>query len=333
VGLPRRTIPSVGGLLAFEATARHLSFSRAAEDLCLSQGAVSKRVRQLEQIVGVQLLLRNRHHVHLTETGQTYLARVRQLLDELEATTRGLSRSSKDTVTIACPLSFSLRWLIPRLERYRRYHPDIHIELLTTEDGTAPRTKPDIECLVRKGAPRNDDALLFPLFDLQWVAVTNPRYRDRNQIQTISDLQRLTRIEQLDKPDLWQRWLFKAGGTTAHCARTHRVDALELAIATAAAGGGVALAPRELIEAELHSLNLTVAFETGCFQEDGYQLSVSAHLFEEPTVSSFVDWIRQESDRQYVSHDMPLQANEERSTKCNRPNASHSGGWRHLNLT
>lgn len=306
MGLPRRTIPSVGGLLAFEATARHSSFSRAAEDLCLSQGAVSKRVRQLEQVVGVQLLVRNRHQVHLTEMGQTYLGRVRQLLDELEATTRGLSSGSKDTVTIACPLSFSLRWLIPRLERYRRCHPEIHIELLTIEDGAIPRTKPDIDCLVRKGSPRNGDALHFPLFDLQWVAVANPGYRGRNEIQTISDLQWLTRIEQLDNPDLWQRWLLEAGGTTAHCAGTHRVDGLELAIATAAAGEGVALAPRQFIEAELRTRSLTVVFETDGILEKGYELSVAAHLAGDATISSVVEWILHEAGQHFPCQTAPF---------------------------
>jgi DNA-binding transcriptional LysR family regulator len=244
--------------------------------------------------------------------GQTYLGRVRQLLDELEATTRGLSSGSKDTVTLACPLSFSLRWLIPRLERYRKRHPEIHIELLTMEDGAAPSTRTDIDCLVRRRPPRNGDAPHFPLFDLQWVAVANPEYRDRNKIQTISDLQWLTRIEQLDNPDLWQRWLFEAGGTTAHCARTHRVDGLELAIATAAAGEGVALAPREFIEAELRTRSLTVVFETDGIVEKGYELSVAAHLVGDAAISSVVDWILHEADRHSLRQIVPLRVKEER---------------------
>ena len=107
----------MSGLIAFEATARHLSFSRAADDLALTQGAVSKRVRQLEAVLGFQLLVRNTNQVCLTEVGENYLTHVRRLLQQLQASTEDIRATARGKVTIrvAVPAVFATRWLVPLL--------------------------------------------------------------------------------------------------------------------------------------------------------------------------------------------------------------------------
>lgn len=292
--MPRRAIPSVAGLLAFEATARYLSFSRAADHLCLSQGAVSKRVRQLEEVVGVPLLARTRHQVHLTEMGRAYLVRVRNLLEELEAATQSLriEAPNRQTIVVAAPLSFSVRWLMPRLRRYHERHPELRIDLLTANEGTRLNPEMGIDCLVHARRPQERDTLSLSLPDTLWVTVATPAYRDRHSIASSADIARLTRIVQSDMAGLWRGWLTRAGldqidddGALLH------VEGLELAIAAAMAGNGIALAPRHLIEAELRSHELAIVGDEIAVMEKGHQVSIPAHLACDGVLSSFVDWV------------------------------------------
>ncbi|RDE08603.1 LysR substrate-binding domain-containing protein [Pelagibacterium lacus] len=295
--LPRRAIPSMAGLLAFEATARYLSFSRAAEDLCLSQGAVSKRVRKLEQVVGVPLLARTRHQVHLTETGEAYLSRVRHLLAELEATTHAVRSEAKgrEAIVLAAPLSFSLRWLMPRLRRYRDAHPGLRIDVVTAAENATLEPDSGIDCLVHQGRRQGSDALHLPLFDIDWIAVASPAYRDRHAVRSLSDIGRLVRIEQSDLPGLWQAWLGQSGIELFDNTHSPRVEGLELAIGAAVAGNGIALAPRALVEAELAAHELAAVFE-GCeFRDKGYQLSIPIRLAGDRMVSGFADWMSREA--------------------------------------
>jgi LysR family transcriptional regulator, glycine cleavage system transcriptional activator len=117
----RRSIPSIAGLLAFEATARHRSFSRAARDLNLSQGAVSKRVRQLEEVVGIALFGRDRQTVSLTAAGAAYLEEIRWVLAGLEAATEQLTRTAAGVsgIAVAAPTDFARYWLVPPCPPFR----------------------------------------------------------------------------------------------------------------------------------------------------------------------------------------------------------------------
>lgn len=296
--LPRRAIPSVAGLLAFEATARYLSFSRAAEDLCLSQGAVSKRVRQLEQVVGVPLLARTRHQVYLTDMGRTYLGQVRQLLEDLEATTQALRSGARhrDAIVVAAPLSFSLRWLMPRLRRYRETHPDVRIDVVTACGDTSLAPQSGIDCLVHSGRVQDQDILSRPLFDLHWVAVASPTYRDRHKAADIADAARVVRIEQMDAPGLWAAWMAQTGASLPDTGAP-RVEGLELAIAAAIAGHGIALAPHPLIDNELRTHDLAVLFEGCTLVEKGYQLAIPARLAGDPALSAFAHWVECEAGK------------------------------------
>lgn len=284
---PRRSIPSVAGLVAFEATARHLSFSRAAEDLCLSQGAVSKRVRQLEQVVGVPLLARTRHQVCLTDMGRAYLAQIRQLLEDLEVNTEALRTRARgrDRIVLASPLSFASRWLVPRLQRYRDAHPDIALEIATGSeaDGIA-------DCHIHLGRPHEQDVVVSPLFDLDWTPVASPALRDHLAIQAPSDLSRARRLSQSDMTGLWAAWFAMTGSEPVQTA-TLTFEGFELAIAAAIAGHGVAILPRALIARELMAHDLVVLFQGTDLNERGYHLAVPARLVGDPAITGLAQWL------------------------------------------
>ncbi|WP_127145443.1 LysR substrate-binding domain-containing protein [Pelagibacterium montanilacus] len=286
--LPRRSIPSVAGLVAFEATARHLSFSRAAEDLCLSQGAVSKRVRQLEQVVGVPLLARTRHQVCLTDMGRAYLAQIRQLLEDLEVTTEALRTRARgrDRIVLAAPLPFASRWLVPRLHRYRDAHPDIALDIVTGPDADGP--EPD--CQIHLGRPHDQDVVVSPLFDLDWTPVATPSLRDRLGLTAPADLARARLLAQSDMSGLWPAWFARMGAEPGTGAAL-TFEGFELVAAAALAGHGVAILPRALVARELRSHDLVVLFEGTDLIERGFHLAVPGRLVGDPALTGLARWL------------------------------------------
>ena len=148
----RRFCPSLTDLQAFEVAARHSSFTRAAQELCVTQGAVSKQVKHLEEFVGVELFLRIRQGLVLTEAGRSYLTKVQAGLGQIEAATVELiaHQGQGGTLNLTCMPTFGARWLIPRLTAFMRLRPDIHVEFLPHRQGYDFST-PELDAAVRFG--------------------------------------------------------------------------------------------------------------------------------------------------------------------------------------
>src|ERR1700681_2362776 len=128
----RRHLPPLNALPSFEAAARHLSFSRAADELCVTHGAVSRAVRNLEEHLGVQLMVRATRSVRLTPIGASFAAEIREVLQRLAAATSAATGQTSGIVSVSTIDSFSARWLMPRLSRFRRGHGDIDVRGATS---------------------------------------------------------------------------------------------------------------------------------------------------------------------------------------------------------
>jgi len=148
----RRFCPSLTDLQTFEAAARYSSFTQAAQALCVTQGAVSKQIKHLEEFVGVKLFLRIRQGLILTEAGQVYLQKIQTGLSEIEAATMELiaHQGQGGTLHLTCMPTFGARWLIPRLTAFMRQRPDIRIEFLPHRQGYDFST-PELDVAVRFG--------------------------------------------------------------------------------------------------------------------------------------------------------------------------------------
>lgn len=148
----RRFCPSLTDLQAFEVAARHNSFTRAAQELCVTQGAVSKQVKHLEEFVGVELFLWIRQGLVLTEAGRSYLKKIRAGLGQIEAATLELiaHQGRGGTLHLTAMPTFGARWLIPRLAAFRRLRPDIHVEFPPHRQGYDFST-PELDAAVRFG--------------------------------------------------------------------------------------------------------------------------------------------------------------------------------------
>src|ERR1700730_11849771 len=129
----RRRLPPLNALLSFEAAARHLSFSRAADELRVTHGAVSRAVRNLEDHLGVQLMIRATRSVRLTPIGASFAAEIRGVLEHLAAATSAATGQPSGIVSVSTIDSFAARWFMPRLFRFRRAHGDIDVRVATSE--------------------------------------------------------------------------------------------------------------------------------------------------------------------------------------------------------
>ena len=149
----RRFCPSLTDLQAFEVAARHSSFTRAAQELCVTQGAVSKQVKHLEAFVGVELFLRIRQGLVLTEAGRAYLAKIQAGLGQIEAATVELiaHQGRGGTLNLTCMPTFGARWLIPRLTAFMRQRPDIHVEFLPHRQATISPPRAGRRRALRRG--------------------------------------------------------------------------------------------------------------------------------------------------------------------------------------
>lgn len=240
VTLSRRSIPSIAGLIAFEATARHLSFSRAARDLSLSQGAVSKRVRALEETLGVELLQRSRHTVRLSVTGEHFLGEVRRLLTAFEATTQKFIAEppARAILSVGLPRAVAAFWLLPRLPRLRARHPDLRVNLVALS-GTELPDAPLDALIAQTGGPV--PAAAVRLWHETLVPVAAPALAARAAAGGIATLDRLHLAR---RHDLWARWSAVAGQPEGPDGATH--DGLAMVIESAIYGQGVALVPEAL---------------------------------------------------------------------------------------
>lgn len=287
----RRKIPSHAALMAFEAAARHGSFARAADELSLTEGAVSRQIGRLEAFLGVTLFERRGNRVRLLPNGERYAAQVRESLDRLERDSQYLmgqpnGGASLDIATIP---TFAMRWLIPRLPRFRQKYPNIAVHL-------AERMEPFV--LAESGF---DAAIHFE--HPAWAGMRTHRLLHEALIPvchpallTNSDganaLDTLPRLHRRQNPDAWQRYSQETGIVLSNPAVGARYDLHAMLIEAALAGLGVALVPRLYVEAELAQGRLAAPWPEGktisktfCFV-----LPEPIGLSREP-IQAFAQWI------------------------------------------
>lgn len=307
----RRKIPSTQALICFEAAARHESYTRAAQELALTQSAVSRQITALEGFLGMALFRRTRHGVALTPAGADYARQIARQLDTMERDTldamarQGLGGS----LQLAAVPTFATRWLIPRLPDFAARHPDITVHIET-------RTRPFLfnetpfDAALYTGTPAQTanwaGTRSTALFNEDVLPVCSPALiAPRGQVSPAA-VARLPLLQQSTRPEGWRQW-FDAQQVDAP--RAHSGPRYELfsMLATAAAHGlGVALMPRMLIEAELARGELVVACDRPLRGERSYFLVAPAAQDERPALSFFRDWLlAQASGPAAAPHDAP----------------------------
>jgi LysR family transcriptional regulator, glycine cleavage system transcriptional activator len=238
--MPRR-LPPLNALKAFEAVARSESFTRAAEELCVTKGAVSHQVKALEASLGIKLFVRERQRLILTETGRDYLAVVRDALDRIaDATQRLVGRQTSGALTVSTSPDFAAKWLVHRLDRFGEAHPEIDLRVSATLHHV-DFAREDVDLAIRHGdgnwagldAVRLCSERLFPVCSPRLVS-------GRNRITKAADLLKFPLLR-LDDWKTWSRW-FEAAGVSNPVAHGPVLDQASMLIDAAVDGHGIALA-------------------------------------------------------------------------------------------
>ncbi|HEY9223153.1 MAG TPA: LysR substrate-binding domain-containing protein [Variovorax sp.] len=291
----RRKIPSNSALLAFEAAARHGSFARAAEELALTEGAVSRQIGRLEAFLGLALFERIGNRVRLAPHGKRYAVQVREILDRLERDSLYLMGQpiAGASIDIAAIPTFATRWLIPRLKRFQDKHPNITVHI-------AERMDPFIlagsgfDAAIHFEHPAWAGMHIHRLLEEVLVPVCSPALlADAGASISLDELPRLHRRQ---NPDAWQRYAQETGIVLTNSAVGARYDLHAMLIAAALAGLGVALVPRLYVGTELEQGRLVAPWPDGKAITKNFCLVLPepVELSEEP-LQAFAKWILHEA--------------------------------------
>jgi LysR family glycine cleavage system transcriptional activator len=288
----RLSVPSLSALAAFEAAARHGSFTRAAEELNLTQGAVSRQVAHLEKVLGVSLFQRVKKRVSLTPAGGAYAEGIRDGLSRLAAATVSAMafRGAAGVLNLAILPTFGTRWLIPRLSRFIEAHPGITINFATKlvpfDFGREP-----IDAAIHFGDPVWPGAVLHRLMGEEVVPVAAPSLVERLGLDAPADMLRAPLLQQSTRPRAWANWLEKQGLPPERALMGPRFEQFAMVSQAAVAGLGLAIVPRFLVEEELRSGVLVVPVDRPVTGTEGYYLVYPETKAALPAIVAFRDWL------------------------------------------
>lgn len=290
----RSLLPSLAAIRAFETASRFESFSRAAEELNLTQSAISQQIRQLESFLGVDLFQRTGKRVVLTEAGARYLADVLPALDRVEDATARLLTSGQvgGVINFGVLPTFCARWLLPRLPRFLARHPDVVINF-TSRIYPFDFGAVDLDAAMHYGEGVWPGARAELLMDEDMVAVCSPSLLAGMARAEV--LAKCTLLQHTTRPLGWQEWLHQAGFNHIDGRRGPKLDQFSMAIEAAKAGLGATLLPRFLIEDELASGALVMPVDVSVRSRSSYWLVYPEAKSQNPTLSAFRTWLLAEA--------------------------------------
>ncbi len=285
----RRNVPPLGALRAFDAFARRGRMTLAADDLCVTHGAVSRQIRSLEQALGVDLTEGPRHRLRLTKAGERLAAGLRGAFEQIEATLEAVTASGRAELRLSCVGTLAIRWLIPRLPAFHARHPDIRVHVT---ESYAPvdfaRERFDAAIRVAETAPVTgaDAVVLLENFHGPVVA---PQLVGQGR----TGLEGLTRLTTGSRQTAWAEWEQHAGVTLPSPPDTQQFEHIFYTLEAAAAGLGVGLSPWIYVAADVAAGRLAAPL--------GFVATPSRFWFLAPAgsahgpVAALRDWLIEEA--------------------------------------
>ncbi len=286
-----RDLPPLNALRAFEAAARHLSFTAASEELHVTQGAVSRHVKNLEERLGTQLFHRRPHGLELTDAASRYLPVVRDSFDRLAAATAELRRPQLASVlTVSASPNFASKWLIHRLGDFARDFPDLDLRVAAEQQHIDLSTS-DVDIGIRHGEGQWRDLHVTKLVGERVYPVISPALLANGPpLDTPDDLRHHTLLRDLSSND-WPAWLTAAGAKGVDGAKGPYFNFTSMALDAAVAGQGVALARRALATHDVLAGRLVPLFDTELTSRRGYYIVCLPSRADEPKVVNFREWV------------------------------------------
>jgi LysR family glycine cleavage system transcriptional activator len=292
----RRRQPPLNALRAFEAAARHLNFSRAAEELSVTPGAVSQQIQNLEDYIGAALFKRTPKGLLLTDAAQIALPALREAFDRLaEAASMLTAAVDGRRLTVSVAPSFAAKWLVPRLGLFEEAHPQVDVwvsagmELVDFATG-------EVDVAIRYGAGRYPGLEVQRLMQETVLAVASPELLATNPLNELGDLANHILLHD-GSPDAddscpdWTMWLAARGVKGVDGSRGPRFNQSSLVIEAAVGGRGIALAKRALAQADLDAGRLVAPFQIADEVDFAYYVVHPKAKGRLPQVKAFVNWL------------------------------------------
>lgn len=291
-----RFMPSMMALQCFDAVARHMSVTRAAQELHMTQSAVSKQISQLEVLLRNPLFTRVRRRLQLTPAGSIYQAEVRDILNQVDMASRYVLTYGGEThvLTIGAQPTFASAWLIPRLNSFMSAYPDIQLRVRSeTWPFDLMQQKIDISLFFGHGTLPG--ALCEALFEAEVVPVCAPNYLPWGRVSTLQALSEQVLIQCATRPEAWHDYFSRQQFQSDRSYTGPRFDTFTMCARAAESGCGIALAPRMLVERELHEGRLVIPWSYVSPSDGAYYVAYAEHAAQEPKIKHFVAWILQQA--------------------------------------
>ena len=300
----RNALPPLDLLVGFEAAARHLSFTKAGEELFLTQSAVSRQIKELEEQLGAALFQRRHRALALTEPGQQFYAAAAQVLTTMRAATERLRAQAgrRRPLSVTTTHSFASLWLIPRLAGFTRDHPGVDVRI-TAETRVQDLERDGLDLALRHGPASLAGPNAVRLFGEKVFPVCSPKLLKRKPLAKPTDLRHHILL-QYDDPDgrhpwlHWKTWLEVERIADLRPAGTLSFSGYEQIIPAALAGHGVALGRSPLVKDLLASRDLVAPFRSQADPARAYFAIVSKSAEGRPEVANFVAWLREEAKKE-----------------------------------
>jgi LysR family glycine cleavage system transcriptional activator len=285
-----RKLPPLNELAAFEAIARHRSFTKASKELFLTPSAISQRLRQLEKRLDAQLLVRTRRSVQLTTEGARYLQAVSDALSSLRAASEDLAETGTRRLRLGIVPALASNWLIYKLQAFYRRFPDIDLDIQSAIAMTNVGAG-EVDVAIRLGKGDWPGLEKLKLFPDELLAVCSKAYlKQVRKLRSPADLRGAVLIRNAIQP--WKPWFEIAGLDWPEPARGPLFSDSTLALQAAADGHGVALGRRILVRKLLERGTLVPLFDISAAMEEAFFVVYRKASLERPEVAAFVDWIK-----------------------------------------
>jgi LysR family transcriptional regulator, glycine cleavage system transcriptional activator len=290
-----RRLPPLNALKAFEAAARSQSFTRAAEELNVTHGAVSHQVKALEATLGIRLFNRERQRLVITDAGREYLAVVRDALDRIAVGTQHLvQRQSSGVLTISTSPDFAAKWLVYRLGRFAERHPEIDLRVSATMHHV-DFAREDVDVVVRHGDGKWTGLEVVRLCSERLFPVCSPKLvSGRNRMTTPADLLKFPLLR-LNDWNTWRRWFEAAGVPANHLAHGPTLNSASMLIDAAVDGQGIALARTALAAWDLINGRLIKPIDIGLRMSNAYWIVCPQVSSKVPKIATFRKWLLAEA--------------------------------------
>lgn len=288
----RYRFPSLNALKAFEAAARLKSFSRAADELCVTQGAISRHIKILEESLETRLFRRVHRQVHLTEEGFAYGRAVREAFDIIEAQTANLNPHFADQIVRIKGLpTFAMRWLIPRLSDFSKQYPEYEVSIHTSHKFVEFEYA-DLDGSIEFGTGDWKDVQCDLLFPTMLTPVCSPRFADgTGPPKSLEQLNDCVLLHSQQRPELWNQWLTAVGASNVSTKNVARLEDSGLVYQAAIDGLGVAVAEVSYVKEDVKMGRLVRPFDFVLVGDQSYYFVYQPGRLRLRKAAAFRKWI------------------------------------------